>query len=363
MRGENRLLDRSLASQLEAVGQRIYANKCLGITKRNSVSKEDSMSSLRLWISLGILVLLLTACSTQYPETCPSSTPVGLANADEIASDDSLPFRFPLDESPIDDNLYFGWFGVSNECTPDIVDCYEYPERKFHAAEDYKRPAGTPVYAMADGIISYSGRAGGYGWLILIDHPQANLYSLYGHLSPSRWKLKAGTDVERGDLIAYLGDSDENGGSKEQPLDTHLHFGIRAGQIADYPAKGEWRYMGGWIKLCPQDVGWLQPSLVITSQEIPAGGYPQPQVGFLTRWGLDLLIASLFTIGGVIMLVNAYRKKTRFLLLVPGFFVIVAGIVFHNNGLVRELHVASDWDSDSGCWNLLFHPTTHYKAT
>ena len=304
--------------------------------KTKLIYKEESMPSLPLRKSLGILVLLLTACSTQYPETCPSSTPVGLANANEIASDDSLPFRFPLDKSPIDNNLYYGWFGVSNECTPDIVDCYEYPERKFHAAEDYKRPAGTPVYAMADGIIRYSGRAGGYGWLVLIDHPQANFYSLYGHLSPSRWKLKAGTDVERGDLIAYLGDSDENGGSKEQTLDTHLHFGIRAGQIADYPSRGEWRYMGGWIKHCPQDVGWMQPSVVITSQEIPAGGYPQPQVGFLIRWWFDLLIVSLFTISGASILVNAYRKTIRFLLLIPGFLVIVAGVVFHNNGLVRN---------------------------
>ena len=155
------------------------------------------MPSLRQSINLGMLVLLLTACNTQYPETCPSNTPVGLANANEIASDDSLPFRFPLDESPIGEKLYFGWFGVSNECPPGKVDCYEYPERKFHAAEDYKRPAGTPVYAIADGTISFSGPAGGYGWLILIDHPQANLYSLYGHLSPSRWKLKAGTDVQR----------------------------------------------------------------------------------------------------------------------------------------------------------------------
>lgn len=290
------------------------------------------MSSLRLWLSLGILVLLLTACNTQYPETCPSGSPIGLANANEIASDDSLPFRFPLDESPIDEKLYFGWFGASNECTPDIVDCYEFPERKFHAAEDYKRPAGTSVYAMADGMISYSGRAGGYGWLILIDHPQANLYSLYGHLSPSRWKLKAGTEVARGDLIAYLGDSDENGGSEEQPLDPHLHFGIRAGQTADYPAKGEWRYMAGWIKLCPQDLGWLQPSLVITGQEIPAGGYPQPKVEFLTRWGLDLLFTSLFMIGGVQFIVTN-RKKPRFLLLIPGFIAIVAGIVFHNSRL------------------------------
>ncbi|MCJ7693990.1 MAG: peptidoglycan DD-metalloendopeptidase family protein, partial [Anaerolineaceae bacterium] len=231
--------------------------------------------------------------------------------------------------------LYYGWFGASNECTPDIVDCYEFPERKFHAAEDYRRPAGTPVYAMADGVVQYSGRAGGYGWLILIDHPQANLYSLYGHLSPSRWKLKSGTVVERGELIAYLGDSDENGGSEKQPLDPHLHFGIRTGQTIDYPAKGEWRYMGGWIKPCPQDVGWLQPSLVITSQQIPAGGYPQPEVGFLTRWGFELVFASLFMISGVIMIIKLSKHKTRLLLLLPGTFMVVAGIGLNYNGLVR----------------------------
>ena len=41
------------------------------------------------------------------------------------------------------------------------------------------------MYAIADGEISFSGSKGGYGWLIIIDHPQANLYSLYGHLSPA----------------------------------------------------------------------------------------------------------------------------------------------------------------------------------
>jgi murein DD-endopeptidase MepM/ murein hydrolase activator NlpD len=187
---------------------------------------------------------------------------------------------------------------------------------------------------MADGRISYSGTAGGYGWLILIDHPQANLYSLYGHLSPSRWKLETGTAVRRGDLIAYLGDADENGGSEESPLEPHLHFGIRAGQTADYPARGEWRYMAGWIRLCPQDLGWLQPSLVITSQEIPAGGYPQPKVGFWTRWGFELFITSIYTVGGVAMLIFGVRKKKRFLLLFPGILVTAAGIVFHNNGMM-----------------------------
>jgi len=291
------------------------------------------MSNSRLLISLVVTTLLLVSCDAQYPETCPTSTPIGRMDADEIAGDDSLPFRFPLDESTIDYDLFFGWFGVSNECPPDMTDCYENPVRLFHAAEDYKRPAGTPVYAMADGRISFSGTAGGYGWLIIIDHPQANLYSLYGHLSPSRWKLESGTDVKRGDLIAYLGDPDENGGSQKSPLEPHLHFGIRAGQRDDYPGGGEWRWMAGWIRLCPQDIGWLQPSFIITSQEIPPGGYPQPKVPFLTRWGVELLITSAYTICGAGILVRAYRRKLRFLLIFPGILVTAAGIVLQNRFL------------------------------
>jgi murein DD-endopeptidase MepM/ murein hydrolase activator NlpD len=299
-----------------------------------SAERHNSMFSQRLLISLGFVTLLLAACSTQYPETCPSSTPIGLIAADEIASDDSLPFRFPLGESTIDETLFYGWFGVDNQCPPDIVDCYEDPVRQYHAAEDYRRPAGTPVYAMADGRMSFSGPAGGYGWLIIIDHPQANLYSLYGHLSPSRWKLEAGTEVKRGDLIAYLGNPDENGGSVEEPLEPHLHFGIRAGQSVDYPGRGEWRFMAGWIRLCPQDLGWLQPSLIITSQKISTGGYPQPKVAFLTRWGLELFISGIYTIGGAGMLVYAIRKKSRFFMIFLGIIAIAAGIVFRSNGMV-----------------------------
>lgn len=275
------------------------------------------------------VMLLLAGCTAEYPESCPQSTPVGLSDAGEIAGDDSLPFRFPLDESMVDYNLFFGWFGVSNECTPDIKDCYEFPEVEYHAAEDYKRPAGTPVYAMADGRVSFSGTAGGYGWLIIIDHPQFNLYSLYGHLSPSRWKLPSGTNVRKGDLIAYLGDPDENGGSAESPLEPHLHFGIRAGQMADYPSRGEWRYMAGWIRLCPQDLGWLQPSLVITSQAIPSGGYPQPEVDFLTLWGQELLITGFYTLCGAAIFYYAIRRNLRFMFFFPGALLILAGFVLH----------------------------------
>lgn len=300
------------------------------------LNKHPGLVGARLSIIIGALLLSLAACSPTYPETCLSSAPVGLIDADEIAGDDRLPFRFPLAESAQDETLFFGWFGVSNACPPDKPDCYHYPDLAFHAAEDYKRPAGTPVYAMADGRISFSGRAGGYGWLVLIDHPQANLYSLYGHLSPSRWKLASDTPVKRGDMIAYLGDPDENGGSAEQPVQPHLHFGIRAGQTRDYPPRGEWRYMAGWIRLCPQDLGWLQPSLVITSQEIPPGGYPQPELGFFTRWGFELAITSIYTIGGVFMLIFGVKKRQRFSLLFPGLLVVAAGIVLHSRGLLSS---------------------------
>ena len=282
---------------------------------------------------LSLIVVMLAACSPQYPKSCPSSLPLGLLQAGEIAADPSLPFRFPLESSTLDERLFFGWFGVSNECPANATDCFNYSVRMFHAAEDYKRPPGTPVYAMADGQINYSALAGGYGWLIIIDHPQANLYSLYGHLSPSRWKLGAGTAVKRGDLIAYLGDSDENGGSVESPLVPHLHFGIRAGQTADYPAKGEWRYMAGWIKICPQDLGWLQPSAVITAQKIPSGGFSQPKVDFLTRWGGELFIIGIYTISGVGLLISGIKMKLPFLWLFPGGVAIIAAIVLHNNGM------------------------------
>jgi len=197
------------------------------------------------------------------------------------------------------------------------------------------------VYAMADGRIRFSGEAGGYGWLIVIDHPQANLYSLYGHLSPSRQKLASGTQVRRGDWIAYLGDADENGGSAESPLEPHLHFGVRAGQTGDYPTRGEWRYQAGWIRSCPQDLSWLQPSAVIAGQEIPVGGYPSAGPPFLARWGLEILISGFYTLIGAGMLAFAIKSTWtwRWFLLFPGIIAIAAGIVLHNKGVLSTYTV------------------------
>jgi murein DD-endopeptidase MepM/ murein hydrolase activator NlpD len=231
-------------------------------------------------IAAFLATAILSSSCSKTTGPCPRAVPVGLERTAEIASDDALAFRFPLDASEADADLYHAWF-----CDASDRD----GKRMYHAAEDYRRPAGTPVYAIADGVVGYSGPAGGYGWLVIVDHPQSNLYSLYGHFSPSRWSHEPGP-VLKGELLGYLGDPWENGGSAENPLDPHLHFGLRAGQRADYPSRGEWRWMAGWITLCPQELGWLQPSLIITTGAVPAGGYPAPDPGFFIKWGIEILV-------------------------------------------------------------------------
>jgi hypothetical protein len=267
-------------------------------------------------------VLVLAGC-TQPPESCPATTPIGLDRMAAITTDHALSFRFPLDASSADADLYHGWFGETSE--GDGVPM-------VHAAEDYRRPAGTPVYAIADGRVSYSGRAGGYGWLVIVDHPQFNLYSLYGHLSPSRWRREPGP-VSRGTLLGYLGDPDENGGSPQRPLDPHLHFGLRAGQRADYPKWGEWRWMAGWMRLCPQDLGWLQPSLVIATGAVPGEGFAAADGDFLALWGLEMLITLSYSVVGVGIFASAVLRRQRAFFLVPGILIILAGTVL----LAREM--------------------------
>ena len=246
-------------------------------------------SRARLLIGSTFLILLLAGCArtigrAQFTGPCTSEPYADLSGAAAFVDDGELTFRFPLDDLTSDSSSSYTLF-----CTGSSG-----PEssRKYHAAEDFFRPAGSPVYAMADGTISFSGPMGGYGWLIIVDHPQANLYSLYGHLSPSRDRMRRGT-VEKGTLIAYLGDAHENGGSARQPLEPHLHLGVRAGQRADYPGKGEWRWQAGWIKLCPTELGWLPPSAIITAQGIPAGGFSPPTgsaSNWLAKWGIELSV-------------------------------------------------------------------------
>ena len=279
------------------------------------------------WLMTLICISLLGFGCTQDTHTCPTPVRVSLSEADEYRKNGQLPFQFPLHDYSLYTAVYppnakFAAHGITTRG----------PEN--HAAEDVIKPAGTPVYAIANGRVSYSGRMDGYGWLVIVDHPQANLYSLYGHLSPSRWEISSGTDVVKGQLLGYLGDDFENGGSAEQPLRTHLHFGVRVGQRRDYSGMGEWRWMAGWIAPCPQDLGWLQPSVVITSQDPDIGRDFAPTAGLLERWGMEMLFSGIYLLGGTSVLVFGSRQKKPLLILLAGLILLAAGVVFNSKNLL-----------------------------
>ena len=88
---------------------------------------------------------------------------------------------------------------------------------RMHNGIDIAVPTGTPIRAAANGTVSFAGWNGGYGYLVTIDHGN-NIETRYAH--NSRLPVKAGTRVERGQIVAYSG----NTGNSTGP---HLHFEIR----------------------------------------------------------------------------------------------------------------------------------------
>lgn len=89
--------------------------------------------------------------------------------------------------------------------------------RKMHWGMDFTAPKGTPIYASGDGKITRAdNNSSGYGKHIRIDHDYGYL-SLYAHLS--KYNVKRGQKVKRGDLIGFVGST----GRSEAP---HLHYEV-----------------------------------------------------------------------------------------------------------------------------------------
>jgi murein DD-endopeptidase MepM/ murein hydrolase activator NlpD len=103
-------------------------------------------------------------------------------------------------------------------------------ESRFHAGSDLAAPAGTPILAVADGIVSFAGQRGTYGGLIVVDHAVGGqrVASYYAHM------YDAGILVTEGDSVAagqHIGDV----GSAGKSTGPHLHLEIHPGG-ADHPA-------------------------------------------------------------------------------------------------------------------------------
>ncbi len=87
---------------------------------------------------------------------------------------------------------------------------------KFHEGLDISAPIGTPVYAPADGIVTFVGIRNGYGLTVEIKHGDRYI-TRYAHLSESL--VRVGQRVQRGDMIARVGNSGRSTGP-------HLHYEV-----------------------------------------------------------------------------------------------------------------------------------------
>lgn len=95
----------------------------------------------------------------------------------------------------------------------------------FHSGIDYPAPTGTGVFSTGTGKVIFSGRRGGYGNFIEIDHGNG-IISRYGHLS--RILVQTGQHVSAGVKIGKVGSTGRSTGP-------HLHFEIRRNQTAVNP--------------------------------------------------------------------------------------------------------------------------------
>ena len=86
----------------------------------------------------------------------------------------------------------------------------------MHEGIDLVAPAGTAVYAAADGLVVGAAPNGRYGNWIRIEHG-SRLATVYGHLSAFAPGIEPGEAVVRGELIGFVGSTGRSTGA-------HLHF-------------------------------------------------------------------------------------------------------------------------------------------
>lgn len=138
------------------------------------------------------------------------------------------PFGWPVNTSSYRVTSQYGWRN----------DPFGKPNTEFHKGIDIACSKGTPILAVADGVVTRASYNGGYGECVIIYHGDG-ISSLYAHCdntTKSRpvYEVKVGDHVKKGQVIAYVGTTGRSTGY-------HLHFGVinnneshpQGGQYAD----------------------------------------------------------------------------------------------------------------------------------
>jgi len=97
---------------------------------------------------------------------------------------------------------------------------------RMHAGIDFGAPYGSPIYAVADGVVTFAGRHGGHGNYVRLEH-SGGIGTGYGHMS--RIAVRPGMQVHAGQVIGYVGSTGLSTGP-------HLHFEAYRGGHTVNPA-------------------------------------------------------------------------------------------------------------------------------
>lgn len=96
----------------------------------------------------------------------------------------------------------------------------------LHTGLDIAAAPGSPVYAPADGVVSFAGYDEGYGKLISIDHGYG-ITTRYGH--NSQIYVQVGQKIQRWDVIGSVGNTGRSTGP-------HLHYEVRVNGVPRDPS-------------------------------------------------------------------------------------------------------------------------------
>ncbi|MBD2210788.1 M23 family metallopeptidase [Calothrix sp. FACHB-156] len=105
----------------------------------------------------------------------------------------------------------------------------------FHSGIDLAAAIGTPVEAIAPGVVAFAREQGSYGKLVIINH-SGGLQSRYAHLDSI--KVTAGQQVKKGDVLGTVGTTGQP--AAKQP---HLHFEVRSSSSLGWTAQDPKAYL------------------------------------------------------------------------------------------------------------------------